>query len=161
MSPAEWVGLVAALFGLLAGIAAAWLKLGAVVWDGIKLALAFFREWNGEPARPGHEAVPSVPEQLATLDQRTRRIELATTSNDDKLSRLDARVTDHRRRNELQISALRTEIERRLTLISGDLLHATMRAVLHELAVDVDVPPSQRRAPLDDADAEHDDQEPP
>jgi predicted acylesterase/phospholipase RssA len=36
---------------------------------------AFLTDWNGEPARPGREARPSMPERVARVETRLTQLE--------------------------------------------------------------------------------------
>jgi hypothetical protein len=136
-----------------------------------QLQRSFLVDWNGEPARPGVEARPSFPERMTSVEDKAELVDRRTAELNHELrgelvsrlvllhdgqerlhdhnsehaaalARLDARVTDHRRRNELQVEQLRVEVDRRLRTISGDLLRAeTYRAALVELGLDIDPPP--------------------
>lgn len=94
-----------------------------------------------------------VNSHLALLARSLGRLEDHVNNNGAGIDRLDARIhtveeriTDHRRRNDEQIAALRAEVDRRLSGIQGDLLRAeTYRAALHELGLDID--PPRRIAP--------------
>jgi hypothetical protein len=96
--------------------------------------LHFLRDYNGEPARPGQDARPGLPERIAKIERQTHEIkgrdaqlvvaldqvveESRTVGGkvdriDGRIGLLDGRVTDHRRRNDEQASLLREELERR------------------------------------------------
>lgn len=139
----------------------------------LKGTRTFLLDWNGLPERPGADKIPSMPERINLLERRSEslnhnlavelnnrvtlvaegvdRIETAAGENSAALTRLDFRVngieqriTDHRRRNEEQVEALRVEVDRRLSSISGDLLRAeTMRSIIAELGFDLDMPSRQ------------------
>lgn len=100
----------------------------------IRKAKDFARSWFGEPAAPGVEARPGLPETVAkmaahiheikgrdaTIAQFLQDISEKMTENglkvdriDERVLHLDERVTDHRRRNEEQATLLRADLERR------------------------------------------------
>lgn len=99
-----------------------------------KLQETFLADWNGEPARPGADARPGLPDRIAKIEKQTHEIKgrdaqlvvalevLADSARDNgaKIDRLDERVigldervTDHRRRNDATAELLRVELERR------------------------------------------------
>lgn len=138
--PVPWLILAAGIAG---AVTALWkfLHLSEILRDIrnllrlSNLQASFLQDWNGEPARPGKEGVPSVPERLNLVERRTAalnhtfagemtsrltliaddltEVKSQSRANFDALARLDDRVTDHRRRNEEQSSILRAELERR------------------------------------------------
>lgn len=155
--------------------AAAVVGAAAGLWRALRLGQllrgtrAFLEDWQGEPARPGRERRPSVPERLANVETHLddtggqmsglaaglvrlqERADLnrdgiaenrtALQRLDDRLGSLDARVTEHRRRNGEQLAELRVEVERRLTTLTTDLTRAeAYRAALVELGLDVTPP---------------------
>jgi hypothetical protein len=102
----------------------------------------FYLDWYGEPARPGVEPRPGVPEQVAYLGKQMHEIKGRDTQlaeglqeltrwsreNGQKLDRLDERViaadtriTDHRRRNEEQARVLRDDLEARANALEMSL----------------------------------------
>lgn len=112
------------------GVLWRWLHMGELL-RGTRL---FLLDWFGQPERPGAEAVPGFPERMSSVEKRTADLaddfrgelttrltqlaftvdrthdHLTTTAND--VQRLDARVSDHRRRNDEQIQLLREAITR-------------------------------------------------
>lgn len=146
----------------------------------------FLKDYNGEPARPGVEPRPGLPERLASIERHTHEVKGAmpamvvaleelkkwATENgskidkvDDRVTALDQRMTDHRRRNDQTAEVLRSDLERRaselaakmeardhtvdekLNHLSEDLLRAqTYRAALHELGINVE----SRQKPRDE-----------
>lgn len=137
MSPGVQVLLSAAAVATALGVLWRFLHLSEIL-RGVRL---FLLDWLGQPARPGAEAVPSFPERMAQVEQRTadlahdfrgeltsRLTLLAYTvdrtheqiaTNTEHLTRLeahqetaDARITDHRRRNDEQIGLLREAVAR-------------------------------------------------
>lgn len=55
----------------------------------------FRDDWYGEPARPGRDAVPGVPERLARIEQEFRTNGGSTLR--DAVGRLETRLDDHLR----------------------------------------------------------------
>lgn len=128
-----------AVLAFLAAVAAAWRSMGlGSLLRGTRL---FLLDWFGEPARPGVDARPSFPERMAEVEANARRVDQRTselnhemrgeltsrltllaftvdqlhqhtTATTDRLSALDTRVSDHRRRNDEQIELLRQAVER-------------------------------------------------
>lgn len=126
--------------------AAAFITAGGVLWRVSHLAelirgtRLFLLDWNGEPARPGAQARPSVLERIERVEGRTSslnhdlrgeltsrltllaysvdRLHEHTTSTADTLARLDERISDHRRRNEDQIALLREAVARNETALT-------------------------------------------
>lgn len=92
----------------------------------------FLRDWLGTPDRDGVSGVPSFPARMAavehgaeqlreqlrdTLDARLTALAFtvdathqAAVSNAERMAVLDARVTDHRRRNDEQVGLLREAV---------------------------------------------------
>lgn len=123
---------ILAAAGLVTALGVLWraLHLGELT-RGTRL---FLLDWFGEPARDGREAVPSFPARIAAVERRTAdlahdfrgelssrltllaytvdRVHDATTSNAERLTLLDERVSDHRRRNDEQVRLLREAIAR-------------------------------------------------
>lgn len=157
------------LAGLLAAIASIYklLHLGEM-FRGTRNFLA---DYNGEPQRPGFEGRKGLPERITSIEQHMNEVKGAmpslaqalsdlaetSTSNGEKIDKLDQRVTDHRRRNDEQATLLRTELERRarelesrtdqrnaevdgkLERLANDLFRAQAgRAILHELGFKVE-----------------------
>jgi hypothetical protein len=112
------------------------------VGEIVRGILNFLRDYHGEPARPGVEARPGLPERLARIESQTgeikgrdlqlltelKRLARSADDNGEKIDRLDERVitldervTDHRRRNEEQAAVLRAELERRATELEARL----------------------------------------
>lgn len=104
----------------------------------VRRVVLFLEDWNGEPARPGRAEVPSVPARLTALEQAlqalpelaelVRQLRVAVSDNaqrvdvaSERLTHLDSRVLDHRRRNEEQVRLLRVELEQRIGEL-GDLV---------------------------------------
>lgn len=109
----------------------------------------FLRSWNGQPAAPGIEARPGLPETVAYLGTQMSEIkgrdaqladalgELNESSkeavesskdNGEKIDRLDermiavdVRVTDHRRRNDEQAQILHDALETRAQALEARL----------------------------------------
>lgn len=125
--------LAAAAAGLAAFVASVtalwrWSKLGELI-RGTRLFLA---DWFGEPERPGRPGLPSFPTRMARVEERaaclaqklgddvaTKLTALAYTvdrvhdqgaTQAERLAQLDARVSDHRRRNEEQVALLREAV---------------------------------------------------
>lgn len=94
----------------------------------------FLRTWNGEAKRPGVEAVPGIPEQMAdtranlttltadmhqikgampSLAQALTDLAGTTNTNGQKIDMLEKRQSDHRQRNDEQAALLRMELDRR------------------------------------------------
>ncbi|MEU1883442.1 hypothetical protein ABZ470_39565 [Streptosporangium sp. NPDC020072] len=74
----------------------------ALVWRGLRLAARktrrlthFLDDWQGEPARPGVEARPGIPERLQKIESELRR-NSGTSLRDvvDRLERGLLRVED-------------------------------------------------------------------
>lgn len=129
----------AALGVFVLAVAATWRSMGlGSLLRGTRL---FLLDWFGEPARPGVEARPSFPERMAdverrvaTVDERTGQLNhemrgeltsrltmlaftvdqlhVHSTGTTDRLQALDARVSDHRRRNDEQIRLLADAVAR-------------------------------------------------
>lgn len=79
----------------------------------------FLLDWLGEPERPGTPARPSFPSRmgevegrLALLQESTHALYAQGERNSAELTRLDTRVSEHRRRNEEQIALLREAVNR-------------------------------------------------
>lgn len=101
----------------------------------------FLLDWNGSPARPGVDAVPSMPERVEKVSKDVHEVKSALPSAFDELMRqitdvkadvgdvkelaekTDERVTEHRRRGEEQAVLLRAEVERRADDLQAQ-LHA-------------------------------------
>lgn len=131
----------------------------------------FLKSYNGEPERKGYPARPGLPERLAKIESMTHEVKgalPAIMSVVEETSRevaevkaqgikTDARVTEHRRRGELQADILRQELDQRarslefkldarnalvdekLSHLSEDLLRSeTMRSSLHELGIAIE-----------------------
>lgn len=118
----------------------------------------FLKDYNGEPARPGAEARPGLPERLAKIEHHTHETKAAfpamvvaldelqrwATENGARIDAVNDRITEHRRRNEDQAILLRkaldernAAVDARLDHLSEDLLRAeTYRASLVELGID-------------------------
>lgn len=86
----QWAGALT----IVAGALAALVKGGRWVsslWRKIDL---FLDDWNGEPARPGREAVPGVLQRLVVLEQLAQHVAHEVTPNSgssmkDSLARLE------------------------------------------------------------------------
>ncbi len=160
---AAWLSGALALGG---SVVAAWkyLHIGQLL-HSIRM---FLEDWNGEEARPGRERIPSFPERMAGLEQRTKQLEgnggshLAddirktaadvvevaqgvtelrhrAQSNRDAIDRLDQRISDHRRRNEQQVEHLKEEVDRRFRQFAYDHMRSeTYRAALVEFGIEVE-----------------------
>lgn len=122
----------------------------------------FLKDYNGEPARPGVEQRPGLPERLGKIEAHTHELKgafpamvVALDELQRSLAENGNRITEHRRRNEDQALLLRMELEQRaktledklaernaavdarLEHLSDDLLRAeTYRASLVELGFD-------------------------
>lgn len=156
-----------------------WAKSRATTHGHLQL---FLLDWLGETPRPGFEGRPSFPERMGRVERRTEVLqhdfatemvsrltligdtvdEIKTQSSettsavarlDFRVNGIDARILDHKRRNEEQSDLLRQDLERRaaaqqvrneaietqLSHISDDLLRAeAMRAALVELGLPID-----------------------
>ena len=140
------------------------------IGDRRKRFRLFLLDWSGEPARPGRDALPSFPERMAKLELRTAQlqhdfatettgrlvllaedlvqIKEAASLNGDALARMDfrlngveRRITDHQKRNQRQIAALRDELFARIHALGvTEAEAAAMRAVLTELGMDMEMP---------------------
>lgn len=130
MSPAVQVLLTAAGVATALGVLWRFLHLGELI-TGTRL---FLLDWLGQPERPGAPAVPGFPARMAKVEARTAdlahdfrgeltsRLTLLAYTVDatherlgitqEHLTRLDTRVTDHRRRNDEQIQLLRSAVAR-------------------------------------------------
>lgn len=128
----ELAGAVVAASAFVAAVAALWRwsKLGELL-RGTRLFLA---DWFGEPARPGREALPSFPQRMANVEERTAalnhdlrgeltsrltllaysvdRLHEHSLSTNERLAALDARVSDHRLRNDQQQQLLQQAVDR-------------------------------------------------
>lgn len=92
-----WTWLLSVI-GALVTIATLGRLIGVQRIPGIFKRIGFFLDdWNGELARPGHDAVPSFPERMSEVEK--------------SLSSLVSRVTDHRKRNDEQIKVLQAAVE--------------------------------------------------
>jgi hypothetical protein len=167
---------VGEVYATLGAVGAFLLAVGAI-WKSLGLGSLlkgtrdFLVDWNGEPERPGRDRIPSVPERIKAVEDRTAdmnhgmrgemssrlillgealdKLSTLGESNATSLARLegrvdglDRRVTDHRRRNEEQTEAFRLYMEKRLSELGDDRLRAeAYRAALHELGVDAEPPP--------------------
>lgn len=115
----------------LAAVVASWRLMG--LGSLLKGTRLFLLDWFGEPPRPGVPARPSFPDRMAEVEQQARRVDerltlLAFTVDqlhvhttgatdrlaqlDSRLTDLDARVSDHRRRNDEQVTLLREAVGR-------------------------------------------------
>jgi hypothetical protein len=59
----------------------------------------FLEDWQGEPARPGHERRPGVLERLLLIEKRVGRIEAQVTPNGgssmaDGLARIETKLDE-------------------------------------------------------------------
>lgn len=123
------VGAVAVFVGAVVSLWR-WSKLGELV-KGIRLFLA---DWFGEPERPGRPELPSFPARMARVEDRAAclaqklgddvtakltalaytvdRVHDQGSTSAERLAQLDARVSDHRRRNDEQVALLREAVAR-------------------------------------------------
>lgn len=63
--------------GAIAVAVVAILALMRSVYRAWKRIDAFLEDWNGEPARPGREKRPSMPERVARVEDRLTQVETA------------------------------------------------------------------------------------
>lgn len=82
---------IAAAIGAFAG---ALVGLGAIVrstYRAWRKVDGFLSDWNGE-ARPGHPAIPSMPERVQTLEGKVESIQKQVTPNGGNTQSLGDRV---------------------------------------------------------------------
>ncbi len=68
MDPMSIAGILIAITGAVLGVTQVIVPLWKKVSTLFDTWAAFVRDWNGEPAEPGREAVPGVMERLNKLD---------------------------------------------------------------------------------------------
>lgn len=82
--------------GALAGAATAIIALVVAIGRPIRRLWrrvdAFLSDWNGEPARPGRESIPSMPERMQSVETRLAKVEKQVTPNGGNTSSLGDRV---------------------------------------------------------------------
>lgn len=88
----ELVVAAGALCGAILTIAALVKFVGRPLWKGWRRIDAFLQDWNGEPARPGRAAVPSMPERVSGVESRLTKVETQVTPNGGNTTRLGDRV---------------------------------------------------------------------
>ncbi len=79
----------------LGGGAAALIAVGAVgrvLYRVLRRFDDFLTDWNGEPARPGHPEVPSMPARVYAIEQRLHQVEVQVTPNGGNTQNLGDRV---------------------------------------------------------------------
>lgn len=127
---------------------------------------SFLQDWNGEPARPGVDARPGLPETVAIIKQDLTRVNeqmhevrgvfptmaagfdelkaMATENSHSieqvkgEVAQLRNRVSDHSNRNVQQAAVLRQELEDRARTLEAklDARNADVDAQLSGLAAD-------------------------
>lgn len=78
--------------GAIAAAMAAMGVLARFVWRAWRKVDAFLEDWNGEKARPGRDARPSMPERMSLVEGRLSNVEHQVTPNGGNTSRLGDRV---------------------------------------------------------------------
>lgn len=78
--------------GAIAGALLAVGGLTRAMWRAWSRVDAFLADWFGEPARPGHEAVPSMPERMTFVEKRLTDVERQVTPNGGNTNTLGDRV---------------------------------------------------------------------
>lgn len=99
MTGLDWVLPVAGGISVLAGAILAISKGMKWVRATLRKAEAFFDDWSGEAARPGHDRVPGVLERIAVMEQRLKRVEAEVKPNGggslrDAVDRIDGVVSN-------------------------------------------------------------------
>lgn len=97
------------------------------------------------------DAVHKTAEGIEDLQERAKINRAAIQGLDARLTGMDQRVTDHRRRNEQQMDELRREVQRRLSVAGDDQVRrGAYQSILHELGMDPPPPLPPEALPGDD-----------
>jgi hypothetical protein len=91
-----------------------------------------------------HNGGGSLKDHIHNIGRTVETIQGFVQDAKTTLDRLDTRITDHRRRNDQQIGALREYIQARLDDAEQN---KTLIAVLTELGYDMDLPRKRGKAP--------------
>lgn len=82
-----WVG-AGVVLGVIATAVALTVTIGKPLRRLARQNDEFREDWYGQPARPGRDRVPGVPERLSNIEHQQ-------TSNGDGLAHLTTRFEDH------------------------------------------------------------------
>lgn len=89
-----------------------------------------------------HNGGGSLKDRITTIGAAVDEIRASLSGHSESLKGLDTRITDHRRRNDAAVAALREHLDRKLAgMEEGRVVSDAARSILHELGM---TPPDER-----------------